>query len=366
MRIGILYLHKGGGIGEYTYQLAKTLADKAEVTCYMASQNKLISAFEKLPCKIKVFEMRRGKKALIKAILTGREESGIAEAIKADKPAILLDTGSVWWGTIVARQIGRKIPLAQVVHDVTPHEGPLYIFEKIYNALFPTTAQALVSVSEFSHKELLRLYPKKQHIQSKLGLFLPSEDVDHDKIAQMRNKLLFIGSISAYKGVDILVDAYGIAKQQKPELELSIYGSGEISEETKAKIKAFGIYLRNEFIPEEEMQGIIKSHGIMAMPYISATQSGVAAVALANGMPSVATNVGALPEQVIDKHSGIVVPPCDPQAFADAILEIAGDYDKAYRMSVETTAIGREQFAWEPIGMDLLAALSDLVKKRSA
>ena len=104
----------------------------------------------------------------------------------------------------------------------------------------------------------------------------------------------------------------------------------------------------------------------MVLPYTSATQSAVAALALANGMPCIATSVGALPEQVIDGSNGFIVPPGDPEALARAMVTISGDAATAHRMAQESLRIGRELYSWNVIGQALLDDLIRFLAVRKA
>jgi len=354
MKMAVLYLHKGGGIGQFTYELVRSMLPLAEITCYLAEQNRLLDQFQSLPCASRVFPMQRGKKALAKALLTGREPSGIADAIFAGSPDVVLDTGSVWWSSVIARQIGRRIPFAQIVHDVTPHPGPLHVAERMFGRLFAPAADAFIALSHYSYLELQKRFPGATLIESRHGIMLAQAGTDPATIASKRNKLLFFGSISRYKGVDVLLEAYAIARSSNPALELHICGSGKLDADVLRRIRALGVSLRNEYIPESEVGDVILTHGLLVLPYTSATQSGVAAVALANGLPAIATNVGALPEQIIDGRNGLVVPPNDPRALADAILKLSSNAEMAQAMSEQSLLVGRELYSWSEIGPKLL------------
>jgi glycosyltransferase involved in cell wall biosynthesis len=63
----------------------------------------------------------------------------------------------------------------------------------------------------------------------------------------------------------------------------------------------------------------------MALPYVEASQSGVALTAFGGGMPVVATPVGGLGEQVRDGVDGLLAAAATPAAFADALARVATD-----------------------------------------
>ena len=71
---------------------------------------------------------------------------------------------------------------------------------------------------------------------------------------------------------------------------------------------------------------------MVVLPYDEATQSGVVPVAYNYAKPVVATTVGALAECVTDRRTGLLVPPRDPQALADAIIHLLKNPQEAAAM----------------------------------
>ena len=85
----------------------------------------------------------------------------------------------------------------------------------------------------------------------------------------------------------------------------------------------------------------------MVAPYSEATQSGVVAAAFANGRPVIATAVGGLPDFVIHNRNGLLVPPHDPLALADAILAIIEDRALLARLSAGAAASAAMEMSWD-------------------
>lgn len=368
MKLALLYLSKGGAIANCTYEIAKALSKEHEVTCYMSSENQLLYKFEDLPCTVKTYKWKRGKLNLAIALLSLKDTTGIAESVVRDCPDLVIDAGSWWWRGIVFRGLKNKVPIAEIVHDPTPHPGSMQLFYNLHHRLFPSKADIAIALSNYCYKELANKYSRQHHICSKHGMMISSDDINSSRIADLRRKLLFFGRIEPYKGIDDLVDAYSIAKQSIPDIELTVAGEGKLDPAVVAKIKSSDIKLINEFIPEDQIQDLILSHGLMVLPYTYATQSGVAAVALANGLPCVATDVGALPEQIQHGRNGFIVEPHNPQQLADAIVKIANDYELAKKMSEESCIIGHTEYSWDEITKTLVADLNNnitVMKKRT-
>jgi glycosyltransferase involved in cell wall biosynthesis len=297
-------------------------------------------------------------------MITGREHSGIAPAIQADRPDIVLDAGSGAWASIVLRQLAGQVPIAQIVHDVYPHPDLRSFIDALPGIVRPAFVDVLIAPSTFSFSELARKYPNRHRIHSKHGVLMPPDETNAQLVAERRHKQLFVGRIHPYKGLDTLVEAYAIARRMNASLELSIVGRGVIGARLLRRIRELGISVDNRYLSDDELKEVIASHGVMVLPYTSATQSGVAAIALAHGLPCVATNVGGLPEQVIHGANGLIVPPRDPEALAQAMVSIANNEGTARRMAEESLRIGRELYSWNTIGDKLFNDLVTFIAAR--
>lgn len=358
MRLALMYLGRGSGTDHFIYSHAQVLSELTDLTCYLSSESTLLGLYDQLPCKVHALTWDRGYKNLIRALLTNHDSTGISDIILQDRPNIVLNTHVEWWGTVVHKKLAGRVPLAGVIHDVTPHPGVMGALMKLYDVVCPTPLDVAIALSDYTYRELILKYPKKKCISSRHGIFHSNLNIDPDKIASQRKRMLFLGNINEYKGVEVLVEAFEIVRRSDPEIKLDIVGRGRLAPSVEAKISELGIGRNNSFVPDNELKEIVDSHGVMILPYTSATQSGVAAIALGNGLPGIATSVGALPEQIVDGRSGIVVPPRDPKALAEAMLKIAKNGDVARRMSQEAARIGSEDYSWKQISSRLLDELN--------
>ncbi|MCL5102486.1 MAG: glycosyltransferase family 4 protein [Armatimonadetes bacterium] len=360
MRVAIIYLGKSGGISHCTLELGRALSELADVTCYLPIQNTMLDDFKVLPCKVKVFPMHRGYRILLWALLTGRDTTGVVSEVLRDAPDVVLDTGSGGWANVVAGHLYSRVPVAAMLHDPERHPGLTGFLNEIPDWLCPMSAQAVVSLSKYAHRIMARKYPNKVHIESRHGLIMSNEHIEVDKIAALRKRLLFFGRIEPYKGLDVLLEAFEIAREDDSSLRLDVVGAGKLGRRMRGRILDLGVGLTNRFISDSDLREVLADHGLMVLPYTSATQSGVAAVALANGMPCIATNTGALPEQVIHGRNGLIVPPRNPEALAEAILTITSSLETAKRMSGESLSVGTELYSWSIIGNKLADDLKTL------
>ncbi len=361
IHIGVLYLGRKGGICHYTYELVRVVSKLARVTCYLSANNILLDVWRELPCRVKIFDTYNGFPSLVWSMVYRQGALRVASTIDADAPDILLDTGAGPWAGIIKREIHCKTLLADVIHDVQFHPDRWAKLLYLYKWLYPSKADIFIGISEYSYKQLLLCFPSARHIHSHHGVIHSPSTIDFNKIAENRNKILFFGRIEKYKGIEVLVEAFRIAKSSNSELSLDILGYGLLDSKIKSEIAKLNINLRNEWINDDELQQIFANYGVMVIPYLSATQSGVAITAMANGLPSIGTDVGALPEQIIHDRNGLIVPPGDAKALASAMLTISKNYELAYKMAKEASLIASSVYSWERIGSKLLTELEAFV-----
>jgi glycosyltransferase involved in cell wall biosynthesis len=111
-----------------------------------------------------------------------------------------------------------------------------------------------------------------------------------------------------------------------PEARFVIAGTGEDFGRYRQMMvhpDRFTVY--NEYVSDEMRARLFREASVVALPYVDATQSGVVTVAYTYGKPAVATTVGGLPEVIDNGITGLLVPPRDEQAMAEAIIRLLRD-----------------------------------------
>jgi glycosyltransferase involved in cell wall biosynthesis len=202
-------------------------------------------------------------------------------------------------------------------------------------------ADAFLTLSDSVRDFLKSMFGGKPIWQSTLPLFHTSEnaaqtwtaDSAKEKLAlKNKNVILFFGYIRKYKGLRDLIAAFPAVLKSVPDAHLLIVGeSYENVEEYHALIKQSGaessITMINEYVPNEEIPLYYTAADVVALPYISATQSGIVKIAFGFEKPVVATDVGGLAEEVLKTGAGIVVPPHDVEKFAQALIDFFKNSD---------------------------------------
>jgi glycosyltransferase involved in cell wall biosynthesis len=163
--------------------------------------------------------------------------------------------------------------------------------------------------------------------------------------------VLFFGFIKPYKGVVHLIDAAADLKARFGD-GIRVLIVGDIYGDKQPyldRIAASGaediIHLVDGFVPDEIVEDYFLAADLAVLPYVSATQSGIVQIAYNYDLPVVTTNVGGLPEVVLDDRTGFIVPPEDPSALAGAVVRFF-DEDRA-RDFAAGVAAEKEKYSWD-------------------
>lgn len=264
------------------------------------------------------------------------------------------------WG-VLSRSIKRleyHPKLIFICHNVLPHEQSK-LSQRILPFIIKWTLQKgdKFIVHATSDKEILEtILPDKEicvtphPTYEELG---STEDVELPVILpEDRPILLFCGLIRPYKGLDVLLDAFALALQERP---LHLVVAGEFWKGSRpqyeAQIEKLGISedvtIIDDYLPDELFTAFIDRADVVVLPYKSATQSGVIQAAFGRNTPVITTNVGGLAEVVADGITGFVVPANSANDLAVTInAYFEGDNNLAQDMG---NAIAREngRFSWD-------------------
>ncbi len=110
--------------------------------------------------------------------------------------------------------------------------------------------------------------------------------------------------------------------------------------------------IRHRFIEDREVAQLFLDADVVALPYVEASQSGVLNVAAAFGKPVVVTDVGELRATVEPNGLGLVVPPRDPQALAEALVRLAAEPRLAAELGARARAWAEGPNAPETVGRE--------------
>jgi L-malate glycosyltransferase len=132
-----------------------------------------------------------------------------------------------------------------------------------------------------------------------------------------------VGHLAGHKGHRYLLDAMQLILQEEPSVGLAIVGTGDLRAELEAQAAALGITQQVCFTGfRHDILALIQGFEIFVFPSNLEGLGTSVLDAMALGKPVVATQAGGIPEMVQDGVTGLLVQPRDPQALAQAILQL--------------------------------------------
>lgn len=164
-------------------------------------------------------------------------------------------------------------------------------------------------------------------------------------IAKKNVVLLHIGRFAPQKNHLLLIEAFARAVKEYPTMQLWLVGDGPLRPAVEKALVEMGLKKKVLFLGiRDDVPELLAASNALVL---SSNYEGVPLTvleAMAAGKPVIVTAVGGVPELVEDGVTGILVPPRDPEALAQAILRLAKDADLCQRMGKAAQQRALERF----------------------
>jgi len=263
----------------------------------------------------------------------------LCRKIRADNPDLIILQWWVPYWTPSLRYISRwlkkntQTKIIYICHNVVPHEGG-GVLDRRFALTVLRQGDAFIVHSEQDLHRLHALLPSAQVVKAQLptyaevvqrGLSNQSDQLRQQLgIQSDRRIVLFFGFIRPYKGLEYLIQALPTVLEHV-NAHLLVVGEFWSSPEFYQRYaREYGvesaITFVNRYVADEELAPFFDLAEVVVLPYVSATQSAVIQLAFGFGKPVITTRVGGLHEVVQDGVTGLIVPPQDEMALADAII----------------------------------------------
>jgi len=167
-----------------------------------------------------------------------------------------------------------------------------------------------------------------------------------------RPLVVSVANLWPVKGHRTLIEAIAAVHAQRRDVRFALVGDGPERAWLEQRIAALGLGEAVTLLGTRyDVPAILARADVACLPSLAEGLPNAVMEAMAAGLPVVATPVGGTPELVIPGETGLLAPPAEPGAFADALLEVLADRDAARRMG----ARGRRLIARD-YSLDALAA----------
>jgi glycosyltransferase involved in cell wall biosynthesis len=185
-----------------------------------------------------------------------------------------------------------------------------------------------------------------------LGVYDVMREWLSEPVERASRTVLFAGRIAPYKGLDVLYAAAPRVAERVPDIRFVIAGraiDGYEMPRPPSLANGGRIDVIAGHVAPDRLARLHAEATLVACPYLDATQSGVILTAYAFGTPVVASAVGGLPEYVEDGTSGLLVPPGDADALAEAIVRVLTDESIQQRLQRGAGSSREGRLGWSRI-----------------
>ncbi len=269
--------------------------------------------------------------------------------LKSQKPDVII---LQWWTSSVAhmqlllKAFGALLNRPKIIvefHEVVdPFEEsilPIRLYSKFTGKLLRRSLAAYITHSE-SDKELIAkryaISPEKIHVIPH-GLYDQYGKILNTKEAKKRISIneefviLSFGLIRKYKGIPYLIKAF---EQLPSEIvkKSRLLIVGEVWEDKKELLNQIQtspfrekITIVDEYVPDEKVNVYFSAADVVVLPYLRASQSGIAHIAMTFGKPVIVSEVGGLKESMAEYEGTFFVPPGDIKAIQNQLISRSGE-----------------------------------------
>jgi glycosyltransferase involved in cell wall biosynthesis len=235
-----------------------------------------------------------------------------------------------YWGNYAAtcaylfnRLLGKSLPFSMLLHAGTDlYRKQVFLRQKLLYA------DNIIVVCEFNRRFIRELYPDIYHkISHKIHLHhlgLDLAEFRYHPGTRPERKVLGVGSLNKYKGFDYLLRATHELIRRGIDTEVELIGDGSERRSLEASARKLGMTGRIIFrgwLPPDEVKNSMKQTTILVHPSIGIGDAVPTVIkeSMAIGTPVIASDVAGVPELLDGGRCGMLVPPRNVQALADAM-----------------------------------------------
>ena len=288
----------------------------------------------------------------------------IKKFIKAHNPDVIHYNNTVNLGIFAC--LLNKYKKIITVHDPLPHLGDATFTNKIIRKLNFFCIQKYILLNQNQKQQFIDLIKCKSTAvyNSQLGVYSYfSETYGAIKIENKTEcqTILFFGRITAYKGIDVLLESFAEVRKKFKNANLIIAGSGNFDFDAFDKNH---VEIINRYISTDELFKLLTKCTLVVCPYIEATQSGVVMTAFSMLKPIIATRVGGLPEMITHNQTGLLINPNNKTELTNAISDLFNNTEKLVQFSsnIKKKYFSNGPSSWNFITDNLISIYNEIQK----
>ncbi|TAH22670.1 MAG: glycosyltransferase [Cytophagales bacterium] len=247
----------------------------------------------------------------------------------------------------------KSTKILAITDNVIPHEKR--IGDKIFTKYFLAACDGFIAMAKAVMEDINLFEPKKPKVYTPHPIYDNyGEEISREQALKNLNLspenqyILFFGLIRAYKGLDLLLEAFADKRLRHEKVKLIIAGEPYESMDKYAQIiekynLKTEIISHLHFIPTDQVANYFCAADLIAQPYKTATQSGVSQIAYHFNKPMLVTDVGGLAETVPHQKVGYVTSQ-NPTEIANYLVDFFEN--KRAEAFITAIKIEKKRFEW--------------------
>jgi glycosyltransferase involved in cell wall biosynthesis len=279
---------------------------------------------------------------------------------KDSAKAIVCAVHSTWKGeAIVTKRDNPK--------ELNPNEKSMLRFNFVlrsYEKKLMKRSDALIAVSKYTVNELTELYGINKN---KIHVIYNGVDIERFKPRSNRIELcrefgldpnkkvvLFVGRLYHRKGLETLLKSVPLVLKEFSNVKFVISGTGFKQKEESLRNLAKELDIEDHvtflgYVPDNKLPLLYSASDIFVLPAIYENFPFAILEAQATGLPVISTNVGGIPEFLVDNENGFVIEPRDPIQLTQKVLTLLQNQRLAKEMGDLGRKLIEEKFDWRLI-----------------
>jgi len=258
----------------------------------------------------------------------------------------------------IAMKIGSKKPMIVSCHGSEVNMARKYMIFRVLFRFMMKYAEIITVNSNYMKNRVQDILKDREVVVIPMGSGIQNEERAFNDIVNKKKKILFVGRLIELKGVSYLIEAFH--KLDPNKYELNLVGDGPERERLNDLAQQEEVFPNHKVKFHGSLKGaaleeMYKNADVFILPSIVDKQGyteGLGTVlleAISYDVPVIGTNVGGIPDIVVNGETGILVPEKDSQMITEAIeriFEDTGFTDKMIKNAKKYTA---ERFSWNLI-----------------
>jgi len=203
------------------------------------------------------------------------------------------------------------------------------------------TARAIVTETDYAARFLRERFPLRADLVRRIYNGLDLTEFERADFSSTPPLIIAVGRLIPKKGFGDLVRACALSSERGKSFRCEIFGEGPLENELRRQIEELRLQNRVVLVgakPQTQLRHRLAAANVFVLPSVIDPDGGmdnlptVIMEAMATGLPVVSTNIGGIPEMVIENKTGFLVQRGDAPAMADAIENVINDPSLAQRL----------------------------------